>query len=40
MRIHSWLTFKREFMAIPKSFLEELEKKRAAARAGGGADKL
>jgi propionyl-CoA carboxylase beta chain len=27
-------------MAIPKSFLEELEKKRAAARAGGGADKL
>lgn len=27
-------------MAIPKSFLEELEKKRAEARVGGGADKL
>lgn len=27
-------------MAIPKAFLEELEKKRAIARAGGGADKL
>src|SRR5260370_15941453 len=27
-------------MAIPKSALEELEKRRALARAGGGADKL
>lgn len=27
-------------MAIPKAFLDELEKKRAEARAGGGADKL
>ncbi len=27
-------------MAIPKSFLEDLEKRRAAARAGGGEDKL
>ncbi len=27
-------------MAIPKAFLEELEKKRAEARAGGGEDKL
>jgi propionyl-CoA carboxylase beta chain len=27
-------------MALPKSFLDDLEKRRAAARAGGGADKL
>ncbi len=27
-------------MAIPKAFLDELEKKRAEARVGGGADKL
>src|ERR1700745_4191192 len=27
-------------MALPKSLLEELEKRRAAARAGGGEDKL